>query len=376
MTASIPFIDLKAQYARLKPAIAARIQRVLEHGQFILGPEVKELEAALARIAGCREAIGVASGTDALRMVLMAEQIGRGDAVFLPGFTFTATAEVVIAVGATPVFVDVAEASYNLDPAALARAIDDTRRRGALKPRAVMAVDLYGLPADYGALDAVCRAQDLFLFADAAQSFGAHRGNRAVGSLAPVTATSFYPAKPLGAYGDGGALFTDDAARAEILRSIRAHGAGGAQYDIVRLGTNGRLDTLQAAILLAKLEVFADELAARERVAQSYDRRLAGHVTLPPREAGSTSAWAQYGIRVANRDRVAARLKAQGIPTAIHYPLPLHLQPAFRQYGSGEGQLPVSEAVARTILSLPMHPYLDEPTVARIADAVVAATHA
>lgn len=371
---SLPFVDLKAQYARLGPSIDARIRKVLEHGQYVLGPEVDELEKALAAFAGSRDAIAVASGTEALRMPLMAEGIGPGDAVFLPGFTFPATAEVVVSLGASPVFVDVAETSYNLDPLALESAINKTRRDGKLRPRAVMPVDLFGLPADYAAIGAIAQKNQLFVLADAAQSFGGALGNRRVGTLAPVTATSFFPAKPLGCYGEGGAVFTDDAAFAKVLRSIRMHGAGDERYDIVRIGTNGRLDTLQAAVLLAKLEVFADELQARERWAAAYDRYLAGlEIVLPPRQSGAASAWAQYCVRVKRRDAIREALAKQGIPTAIYYPKPLHFQPAYAPYGQGAGSLPVSEKICNEIMSLPIHPYLDDGVVERIAKALAAA---
>lgn len=369
----LPFVDLKAQYARLRPSIDARIRKVLEHGQYVLGPEVDELEKALAAFAGSRDAIAVASGTEALRMPLMAEGIGPGDAVFLPGFTFPATAEVVVSLGAVPVFVDVDEASYNIDPAGLEAAVARTKREGRLRPRAVMPVDLFGLPADYPAIHAIAQRHDLFVLADAAQSFGGALGNRRVGTLAPVTATSFFPAKPLGAYGEGGAIFTDDPARAKVLRSIRMHGAGDERYDIVRIGTNGRLDTLQAAVLLAKLEVFADELQARERWAALYDRHFAGQdIALPPRQPGALSAWAQYCVRLTRRDAVREALARQAIPTAIYYPKPLHFQPAYGAYGHGPGSLPVSEKICNEIMALPMHPYLDEATVERIATALVA----
>jgi UDP-2-acetamido-2-deoxy-ribo-hexuluronate aminotransferase len=362
----LPFVDLKAQYARLRPAIDARIRKVLDHGQYVLGPEITELEAALAAFGGARHAIAVSSGTEALHMPLMAWNVGPGDAVFLPGFTFPATAEVVVAVGATPVFVDVAEDSYNIDPAALETEIERVRRDGQLRPRAVIPVDLFGLPADYAALDPIARRHDLFVLADAAQSYGARLGNRSVGSLAAMTATSFFPAKPLGCYGDGGAIFTDDAEHAAVLRSIRMHGEGSDRYEIVRLGTNGRLDTLQAAVLLAKLEIFADELQARERWAAAYDERLAGWIVLPPRNAQSSSAWAQYCVRVKHRDAVREALGKAGIPTAIYYPKPLHFQPAFARFGRGPGSLPISERICQEIMALPMHPYLDMPTIERI----------
>lgn len=375
MTGSpLPFVDLKAQYARLRPSIDARIRKVLEHGQYVLGPEVDELEKALAAFAGSRDAITVASGTEALRMPLMAEGIGPGDAVFLPGFTFPATAEVVVSLGATPVFVDVSESTYNIDPAALEAAVATTRRNGQLRARAIMPVDLFGLPADYAEISAIAQKNALFVLADAAQSFGAASGNRRVGTLAPVTATSFFPAKPLGCYGEGGAIFTDDADRAKILRSIRMHGAGDERYEIVRIGTNGRLDTLQAAVLLAKLEVFADELAARERWASAYDRRLAGlDIVLPPRRKGAVGAWAQYCVRVKRRDAVRESLAKQGIPTAIYYPKPLHFQPAYARFGEGPGSLPVSENICNEIMALPMHPYLDDSVVERVT---VALAHA
>lgn len=370
MPPSLPFVDLKTQYARLKPSIDARLRRVLEHGQYILGPEVAELETELARFCGASFCVTVASGTEALRLPLMAENIGIGDAVFLPAFTFPATAEVVVSLGATPVFVDVAEDSYNLDPASLETAILKTKRDGKLRPRAVMPVDLFGLPADYASIGALAAQHELFVLADAAQSFGARIGNRAVGTLAPMTATSFFPAKPLGAYGEGGAVFTDDPEAAKVLRSIRAHGAGDDRYEIVRLGTNARLDTMQAAVLLAKLEIFADELVARERWASEYDRRLDRVVVRPPRHRDVTSAWAQYCIRVSRRDRIRQALDEKGIPTAIYYPKPLHFQTAYQQFSEGAGSLPVSERVSTEILALPMHPYLNESTIALISDAV------
>ena len=374
MTAPLPFIDLQAQYRRLKPAIDARVMRVLEHGKFILGPEVGELEAALSSFCGVRETVTVASGTEALRIPMMGEGIGPGDAVFLPAFTYTATAEVPCALGAEPVFVDVDPRSYNLDPAALERAIAGVRAEGRLRPRAVVAVDLFGLPADYEAIGETCRREGLFLLADAAQSFGASRGNRRAGALAPVTATSFFPAKPLGAYGDGGAIFTDDPAKAEIYRSIRFHGSNNAdRYEIERIGTNGRLDTIQAAILMVKLEAYPAELAHRGAVAARYDEKLPATVRRPAREAGSASAWPLYVVETPRRDAVKAALAAQGIPTAIYYPKPMHFQPAYARFGKGPGSLPVSEALCARVLALPMHSDLDLATVDRICAAVAEA---
>lgn len=366
----IDFAGLKAQYARIKPEVARRIQTVLDHGQFILGPEVAELETALAKRAGAKHAIGVSSGTDALIMALMAEGIGAGDAVFVPSFTFTASAEVVLLLGATPVFVDVDARTFNIDIADLDRRAAEVAREGKLLPRAVIAVDLFGQPADYGALEGLCRRHALFLIADAAQSYGAKLGNRAVGALAPATAASFFPAKPLGAYGDGGALFTDDDERAAHYKSIRAHGKGTDKYDIVRLGLNARLDTLQAAILMAKLDVFDDELAAREKLARFYDSRLKEAVEIPRRVPDSESAWAQYCILVDDRDRVAKSLKDAGVPTAVYYPLPMHLQTAYARFGQGPGSLPVSERLSQRILALPMNPYLDTASAEHVCAAV------
>ena len=372
MTTPLPFVDLKAQYARLKPRMDARIRAVLDHGQFILGPEVQELEAELVRFSGAAHAITVSSGTVALTISLMAEGIGPGDAVFVPAFTFAATAEPVLAVGATPVFCDVGPDTFNMDLADLERAVADVLAGGSLRPRAVIPVDLFGLPADYAAINAVADAHGLFVLADAAQSFGASRDASRVGRLAAVTTTSFFPSKPLGCYGDGGAIFTDDAGLAEVMRSIRVHGQD-ADGACARLGMNGRLDTLQAAALLAKLEAFEDEIQARESLARRYDQALRATVTLPARIEGAASVWANYSIVVDNRDALRDALAARGIPARVYYPSPLHLQPAFRDYGGGPGSLPVSEELSRRILSLPIYPDLDEATVDRISDAVIAA---
>ncbi len=369
-SSDVAFIDLKAQYSKLRADINARIAAVLEHGHFILGPEVTELETELSRFTGARHTISCANGTDALQMMLMAYDIGPGDAVFMPSFTFTATAEVALLLGATPVFVDVDAREFNLDPAALQAAIENVHREGRLRPRAVIAVDLFGLPSDYTALNALAGRHDLLLIADAAQSFGAIRDNRQVGCLAPATTTSFFPAKPFGCYGDGGAIFVEDDNIAHALRSIRAHGKGDDKYDIVRVGANSRLDTIQAAILLAKLPTFPDELQARQLLADRYDRMLGDIVTTPLRPPGCTSAWAQYSILTQRRDHLAAELKAQGIPTAIYYPRPMHLQTAYRQFGKGPGSLPVSERLAEEILSLPMHPFMDDAMAECIGAAV------
>ena len=366
----IAFIDLRAQYRRLKGEIDAALTRVLEDGRFVMGPAVAELETQLAARAGVAHAVTCASGTDALQIALMAEGVGAGDAVFIPSFTFTATAEVVVLVGAEPVFVDVVEETYLIDPADLAAQVSRVAAEGRLVPRAVIAADLFGQAADYDALVPLAAERGMLLIDDAAQSFGGTSGGRPVGALAPATTTSFYPAKPLGCYGDGGALFTDDAARAGTWRSIRQHGQGEGKYDIVRIGLNSRFDTLQAAILLVKLSAFDAEIDARERVAGWYDAGLAGVAGLPGRLPARRSTWAQYTIRLAQRDEVRAALAAQAIPTAIHYPMPMHLQPAYRVWSEGPGSLPVSERLSRQVLCLPMHPDLDEATAMRIARAV------
>jgi dTDP-4-amino-4,6-dideoxygalactose transaminase len=371
---SLPFVDLKAQYRLLKSDIDGRIQRVLDSGSFILGPEVAELEGELARWAGVKHAIGVANGTDALQIALMVEGIGPGDAVFLPSFTYAATAEAAVLVGATPVFVDVDAGTFNVDPDDLDARIAAVAKAGKLRPKALIAVDLFGQAADYKRLAPLMERHGLRLVADAAQSFGGKLDGKAVGALAPITTTSFYPSKPLGCYGDGGAILTDDPAKAELVRSIRFHGTNTAdRYDMARIGMNSRLDTIQAAVLLAKLKVFARELETRERVARLYDSRLGNLVAIPARAPNATSSWAQYTIQVDNRDQVAAKLKAAGIPTAVYYQRPLHLQTAYRGHGQGAGSLPVSEAVANRVLSLPIHGYLDDATAQRVCDAVAAA---
>ena len=307
--APIPFIDVAAQRRRLGRAVDDAIARVLGHCRFILGPEVRAFEAELAAFCGARHAVSCASGTDALLLVLMAKGIGPGDAVICPSFTFTATAEVVALVGATPVFADVEETSFNLDPESLQRACDAARKLG-LRPKAVIPVDLFGQPADYDRIAPIAEAENLFVLDDAAQAFGATYKNRRLGALAPATATSFFPAKPLGCYGDGGAVLTDDEELAQVMRSVRVHGEGRDKYDCVRIGLNGRLDTIQAAVLIEKLKIFPDEIVARERVARRYSARLADVATVPKLAPGSTSVWAQYTIRLApgRRDGLAAAL--------------------------------------------------------------------
>ena len=367
----IPFIDVAAQRRRLGSSIDEAIARVTTHCQFILGPEVRELEAELAKFCGARHAVSCASGTDALVMVLMAKQIGPGDAVICPSFTFCATAEVVALLGATPVFADVDEATFNIDPKSFERAIAKAKRLG-LKPKAVIPVDLFGLPADHDALADIAAAEDMFILDDAAQAFGATHKARPLGTFGLATATSFFPAKPLGCYGDGGAILTDDDELAALLVSLRVHGHGKSQYDNVRIGITGCLDTMQAAILLEKLKIFPDEIAARNKAAERYNNALGNVATVPRIPDGYTSVWAQYTIRVEPERRadLAAALKAEGIPTAIYYPKPLHRQDAYERFPYAEGGLPVSDRLAQEVISLPMHAYLDEPTQDRIIDTV------
>ncbi len=368
----VPFIDIAAQRRRLGTSIDEAVSRVLTHCQFINGPEVTQLEAALAEFSGAKHVVTCASGTDALLMVLMAKDVGRGDAVFCPSFTFCATGEAVALTGAVPVFIDVDEATFNIDPASLRDGIAVAKSQG-LNPRAVIPVDLFGQPADHDAISEIAEAEGMFVLDDAAQAFGASYKGRRLGTSGLATATSFFPAKPLGCFGDGGAIFTDDAQLAETLRSVRVHGQGSDKYDNVRLGLTARLDTMQAAILIEKLKIFEDEIAARNRVAERYARGLGNVVAVPRLASGCTSVWAQYTIRLPNgcdRDGFAAALKAQGIPTAIYYPKSLHQQTAYREFPAASGGLPVSEKLSGDVISLPMHAYLDEPTQERIIKAV------
>lgn len=369
MTQAIPFIDLQAQRRRMGKLVDQAMARVLEHGAFIMGPEVTELERRLAQFCGARHALSCASGTDALLLPLLAWGIGPGDAVIVPAFTFVATAEVVALAGATPIFVDVEEDTFNMDPAGIEPALGVARGQG-LTPKAVIPVDLFGQPADYPRIAPIAAQHGLKLLADTAQGFGARLNGQVTGSFGDASGTSFFPAKPLGCYGDGGAVFTDDDDFIDLLRSLRVHGQGKDKYDNVRIGVNGRLDTLQAAILIEKLAIFEDELDARMRIAERYNMGLADVATVPRLAPGATSSWAQYTLRIADRDAVAAHLKSRGIPTAIYYPIPLHRQTGYRQYPVQSGGLPVSERLADEVLSLPMHPYLDEATQNRIIEAV------
>jgi dTDP-4-amino-4,6-dideoxygalactose transaminase len=371
MTTPLPFIDLAAQRRRLGADIDAAIMRVVDHGAYILGPEVKQLEGELAAFCGARHVVSCANGTDALAMVLMAKGLKPGDAVLCPSFTFAATGEVVAWFGATPVFADVHEDTFNLDVRSLEAGARKARALG-LNLVGVIPVDLFGQPADYDALEAFCAREGLWMLCDAAQSFGATYKGRKVGSIGDATTTSFFPAKPLGCYGDGGAIFTDDAELADVLRSIRMHGQGTDKYDNVRIGMNGRLDTIQAAVLLQKLAIFPDEIEARDRIATRYNERLRDVAIVPEVMEGASSVWAQYTLRLPGFDReeFQATLTAAGIPTAVYYPKPLHQQTAYKHYPVAGNGLPVSDRIATEVVSLPMHPYLTEETQDRIVGAV------
>jgi UDP-2-acetamido-2-deoxy-ribo-hexuluronate aminotransferase len=368
----IEFIDLGAQRRRIGSRMDGAIRRVVDHGRFILGPEVARLEHQLAEFCGARHVLSCANGTDALGLALMAKEARPGQAVLVPSFTFAATAEVVAWFGATPIFVDVVADTFNMSPASLEAGIATARRLG-LTPSGVIPVDLFGLPADYDEILAIAAANGMWVLCDAAQSFGAAYKGRRVGTIGDLTTTSFFPAKPLGCYGDGGAVFLDDDATMAVLKSLRVHGQGSDKYDNVRIGMNARLDTMQAAVLLEKLAIFADEIEARDHIAARYNSLLGDVVVVPDVPAGLTSVWAQYTVRLpagCDRDTVAARLTAAGIPTAVYYAKPLHRQTAYRVYPVAGNGLPVSERLADEVLSLPMHPYLDRGVQEHIAEAV------
>ncbi len=366
---AVAFIDLQSQRARIGARMEAAINRVLAHGGFIMGPEVAEAEKKLAAHCGAKHVITCSSGTTALVMALLAKDVGRGDAVFVPSFTFTATAEVPVLAGATPVFVDVLPDTFNMDPASLERAIAVAKQTG-LRPACVIPVDLFGQPVDFDAIGAVAKKHGLWILDDAAQSYGARYKNKSVVTCAEVSATSFYPSKPLGCYGDGGAVFTDDDEVARRLVQVRVHGQGKDRNDNVRVGLTARFDSIQAAVLLEKLAIFDAECVEREAIAQRYTKGLADVVTTPVVRADCTSVWAQYTIRSSRRDRIAATLQAQGIPTNIFYPKPIHTQAPYRGYPVAMGGLAVTEQLATDVISLPMHPYLTAPAQDRIIAAV------
>ncbi|MCF7807517.1 MAG: DegT/DnrJ/EryC1/StrS family aminotransferase [Candidatus Marinimicrobia bacterium] len=365
------FIDLAKQQRLIKDKIDQRIQDVLAHGKYIMGPEIREMEAQLADYVGVKHCVSCASGTDALLMPLLAWGIGPGDAVFTTPFTFIATAEVIQLLGATPVFVDIDRTSYNIDPTLLDEAIETVIAEGKLKPKAIIPVDLFGLPADYPAIEAIAQKYDIKLLEDAAQGFGGQIGDKLACSFGDAASTSFFPAKPLGCYGDGGAIFTDDDDLYEKLVSIRVHGKGGDKYDNVRIGLNGRMDTLQAAIVLEKFQLFPNEVTLRNKVAKSYNEKLAGVVVTPSVPDGYLSSWAQYSILAKDaedRQTIQSKLKAADIPSAIYYPKSLHQQTAFAHLGLGAGDFPVSEEMSQRIFSLPMYPYLEEQDIKTITE--------
>lgn len=369
----INLVDLQAQRKAIGRGIEEAIAAVLEHGQFIMGPEVADLEAALAGITGAGEVVTCSSGTDSLVLALLAMGVGPGDMVLVPAFTFAATAEAVALLGAIPFFVDVSPTTFTIDPESLAETIAGIEREGGTRPLGVIVVDLFGQPGDYQAINDLAHDHGLWVLADAAQSLGATYRGRPVGTLSHITATSFFPAKPLGCYGDGGALFTDDLEVGTRLRSLRAHGQGADKYDNVRIGINGRLDTIQAAVLLQKLTVFGAEIRRRQEIAARYDKDLADVVVTPCVAEGSTSAWAQYTVVVEDREALRRQLSARGVPTAVYYPTPLHRHAAYKDFPIAPGGLPVSEHLADHVLSLPLHPYLDGFMQERVVEAVMAA---
>lgn len=365
----IAFIDLVAQQRRIRPAIEKRLQQVLDHGRYIAGPEIDELEETLAERTGARTVTACASGTAALIIPLLARGIGRGDAVFAPAFSYNATANAILLAGATPVFVDIDPDTFNMDPDDLKRRIETVKSEGRLHPAAIIPVDLFGSPADYRAISAIAEKEGLFLLSDGAQSFGSELDGRQVGNLAPATATSFFPGKGLGAYGDAGAIFSQNTLDRERWASIRWHGTDEARKDSVRVGFNGRMDSFQAAVLLEKLSIFEDELAARRRIAAEYNERLSDIARPQADIEGAVSAQGYYSLCIENRDEVVRKLNESGVPTAIYYTTPLHLMPAFADYAPASG-LPVTEKIASEIFALPMHAYLTPQQVDYICAAV------
>lgn len=359
----IPFIDLAAQQLRIRPQLEAALLRILDHGGYIMGPEVDELEKNLSSFCGAQHTLTCSNGTDALSLLLLAKGVKAGDAIFVPAFTFAATAEAVALLGATVVFIDVCPKTFNIDCESLEKGIEKAKALG-LSPRGIIAVDLYGQAADYDSLNSIAAKHGLWVLADAAQSFGGTYKGRKVGALAEMTATSFYPSKPLGCYGDGGAVFTENAEIADILKSLRVHGQGTDKYDNVRIGMNGRCDTLQAAILLEKLKIFPEELIVRQKIADRYNEGLAAVAITPVIENNCESAWAQYTVKIDPETRapLMEALKAEGIPTMIHYNTPLHKLQAYKEYPCATDTLPVCEDLAHCVMSLPMHPYLETET--------------
>ncbi|MFZ4540621.1 MAG: DegT/DnrJ/EryC1/StrS family aminotransferase [Rickettsiales bacterium] len=370
--ARIDFIDLKAQQERIRTKLDAAIAKVLNHGAYIMGPEVAELEKQLSAFCGAKYTLSCSNGTDAMSLVLMAKNVGPGDAVLVPSFTFAATAEVVALRGATPIFLDSDTLTFNIDPAQIEAGIQVAKDKG-LKPVGIIPVYLFGLPPEYDRIHPLAEKHGLWVMGDAAQGFGSSINGKKAGSLTSVTTTSFFPAKPLGCYGDGGAVFTDDKELFDIMESIRVHGKGTEKYDNVRVGLNGRLDTIQAAILIEKLAIFADEIEQRQRVANRYNAGLKDVIATPTVPTGNVSAWAQYTLMCTDstqRSKIQAALKEAGVPTMVYYPKPLHQQVAYKMHPTATGRaLPVCEKAADCVFSLPMHPYLDDATIDYIIDA-------
>lgn len=360
------FIDLATQQKLIRPQLETAILRVLDHGQYIMGPEVKEFEASLREFTGATHALTCANGTDALTLVLMAWGVGPGDAVFVPSFTYVATAEAPAQLGATPFFVDVCEDTFNIDPQSFKQAIIDCRKLG-LRPAAVIVVDLFGQPADIDAVTIIAQTENIKVLVDGAQSFGASSRGRNVGSMGDATTTSFFPAKPLGCYGDGGAIFTQNEELAETLDSLRLHGKGSEKYDNVRVGLNSRLDTIQAAILIEKLKIFPKEIEQRNYFADLYTKHLAQHVRTPPVISGATSTWAQYTLVIEDRDKIKNHFSKSNIPSVIYYPKALSQQGGYSHFPSVSTGLRISQTLPSMVLSLPMHPYLDERFVSNVA---------
>ncbi|MAP16409.1 MAG: aminotransferase DegT [Verrucomicrobiales bacterium] len=359
---NIPFIDLQAQRERLGANLEQKILEVVREGKYINGPQVAELEEQLSAFSGSKYVIGCASGTDGLLMPLWAWGIGPGDAVFVPAFTFVSSAEVVAMLGATPVFVDVDATTFNMDIDSLNEAIDWTKTKSNLNPKAVIAVDLFGLPADLKTIETIAKQHEMKLLVDCAQGFGSKQDGKVAVCYGDAGSTSFFPAKPLGCYGDGGAIFTDDPELEKVLKSMRAHGQGSHRYEHVRLGMNGRLDTLQAAILLEKLKIYPDEINKRNEIAARYTQGLKDHVDTPTVPEGYESVWAQYTLKVSDRDALSQCLSEHGIPTMVYYPIPLSHQPAYKHYPMAPNGVPNSEKLSTQVLSLPIHPYLDIKT--------------
>ena len=369
-TANLQFIDLAAQQKRIRKSIDDAIAKVLDHGQYIMGPEVKELEEQLKEFTGAKNVLTCANGTDALTLVMMAWGVGPGDAIFVPSFTYVATAESPAQLGATPFFVDVIEETFNIDPESFRRAISESLDQG-FNPSVVIPVDLFGQPADIDAIKIIAEKEGIKVLVDGAQSFGASSHNRRVGTMGDATTTSFFPAKPLGCYGDGGAIFTQDDELAEIINSIRLHGKGTEKYDNVRIGLNSRLDTIQAAILIEKLKIFDEELELRNNAASIYSSLLDGMVKVPTLSNGLTSAWAQYTLNLENRNIVSSALKDSNIPSVVYYPKALSQQSGYNHYPAVSSGIKVSESLPDRVLSLPMHPYLTEKEINKISNIIL-----